>query len=111
MVLRYWTNETAPPPVLVALNVETVFAFANAVPPTEEVVNVAPLMVPAAASLTTPFVPVKFTLPVVLMLPAFKVTLAPAVKLITPEPLVMLELTRILPVPELTKVTALLPVV
>ncbi len=56
------TNETAPPPVLVALNVETVFAFANAVPPTEEVVNVAPLMVPAPASLTTPFVPVKFTL-------------------------------------------------
>ncbi len=32
------------------------------------------------------------------MLPAFKVTLAPAVKLITPDPLVMLELTSMLPV-------------
>jgi hypothetical protein len=64
-----------PVPVLVALKLVTVFAFPNVVPVAELVVNNAPLIRPAPASLITPAVPVKLTLPDVLMLPAFKITL------------------------------------
>ncbi len=106
-----FTNDTAPPLVFVPLNVVTVFALPSVVPPTEQLLTLPPLIVPAPASFTTPFVPVRLTLPVVLILPALIVTLVPAVKLITPEPLLTFALTLMLPLPELVKLILLLPVV
>ena len=68
-----FVNAILPLLVFVALKLETVLAAFKVVPPTELVVKRAPLNSPAALSDTVPAVPVNEILPVVVILPAFKV--------------------------------------
>ena len=95
-----------PPVAFVALKLVTVLALDKVVPVAETVVSSAPLIKPAPASSIAPSVAVRETLPLVLMLPAFSVTLSPAEAEIAPDVLPTLALTRIsLPVPVALKVT------
>lgn len=87
------TNVTLPVPLFVALKPVIVLVLLNTVPPTDDVVKVAPLMTPAPASLIAPAVPVKLILPVVLIVPALINSLRPAVKLMVPEPLLTFAFT------------------
>jgi hypothetical protein len=74
-VLTELVKEITPVPLFVALKLLTPFTLPNVVLVPETVVNKAPLIVPAPPSFTVAAVPVKLTLPVVLILPAFKITL------------------------------------
>ena len=101
-----FVREMTPAPLFAALKLVTVFALPNVVPVAELVVSKAPLIRPASASSIAPAVAVRETLPLVLILPAFSVTLSPAEAEIAPDVLPTLALTRIsLPVPVALKVT------
>ncbi len=105
-----FTKEITPAPLFEPLKLVTVFALPKVVPVAELVVSRPPFNNPAAASLTAPTVPVSEIPPVVLRLPAFNVTLRPAVALTAPEVLETFALKRIsLVVPVADKVTPPLP--
>jgi hypothetical protein len=83
-----------PLPLLVALKLETLFTtLFNAVPVAELVVSKPPVIKPAAASLIAAPA-VKFTPPVVVILPAFIRTLPVAFALIKPDVLLAVALKR-----------------
>jgi hypothetical protein len=85
-----------PPPASVALKLVTVLALPKLVPAPEFVVSNAPLIKFAFISLSAPTVAVRETLPLVLILPPFRVRLSPAVAAITPEVLLTFAPTRML---------------
>jgi hypothetical protein len=85
-----------PPPASVALKLVTVLALPKLVPAPEFVVSNAPLIVFVLISLSAPAVAVRETLPLVLILPPFRVRLSPAVAVITPEVLLIFAPTRML---------------
>jgi hypothetical protein len=85
-----------PPFASVALKFVTVLALPKLVPAPEFVVSNAPLIVFVLISLSAPAVAVRETLPLVLILPPFRVRLSPAVAVITPEVLLTFAPTRML---------------
>ena len=102
----------SPLVALVPLKLLTLFAFASVVPPTELVVNNAPLIVPTPVSCTNPAVPVNDTLPVLIKLPAAMVTLCPAVNEMPPVVVLMLlpmEISFVAPVSVALKAFNALP--
>ena len=101
-----FTKEITPAPLFEPLKLVTVFALPKVVPVAELVVSRPPFNKPAPASLMAPAVPVSEIPPVVFILPAFNVTLRPAVALTAPDVLPTLALKRIsLVVPVADKVT------
>ncbi len=103
-------KEIKPAPLFEPLKLVTVFALPKVVPVAELVVRRPPFNKPAPASLTAPTVPVSEIPPVVLILPAFSVTLRPAAALMAPDVLPTLALKRIsLVAPVADKVTPPLP--
>jgi hypothetical protein len=93
-------KEITPVPVLMAFKLAIKLLLLSVVPVAELDVSNAVLIMPAPASLIVPAA-IKPTLPVVAMVPAFKVMLRPAVALILPE---------VLPTFALTKISLLAPV-
>jgi hypothetical protein len=85
-----------PPLASVALKLVTVLALPKVVPVAETLVSNAPLIKSVLISLMAPAVAVRETLPLVLILPPFNVTLSPAVAEITPEVLATLAPIRML---------------
>jgi hypothetical protein len=85
-----------PPPASVALKCVTVLALPKLVPAPEFVVSNAPLIVFVLISLSAPAAAVRETLPLVLILPPFRVRVSPAVAVITPEVLLTVAPTRML---------------
>ena len=85
-----------PPPASVALKLVTALALPRLVPVAELVLSNAPLMLLVLISLIAPVVAVKETLPPVLMLPPFSVTLPLAVALISPNTALTFPLIRTL---------------
>ncbi len=115
-------NDTLPLVVLVALKLVTLLLPFNVWPPTDDVVNNAPDIIPAPVSLIVP-VALADTLPVVLMPPALSAMLRPESNVTTPEPLVTLafklisllapfavKLTVPAPVADAVPLTVMLPV-
>jgi hypothetical protein len=85
-----------PLPASLALKLVTVLALPKLVPVAEFVVRNAALIKFVLISLIAPAVAVRETLPLVLILPPFNVTLSPAVAEITPEVLATLAPIRML---------------
>jgi hypothetical protein len=110
------TNEAAvftreiPPLASVALKLVTVLALPKLVPNAETVVRAAPLIKLLLISLIAPLVAVRETLPLVLRLPPFRLTLRPAAIEMRPDVLSTLALTRMsLPAPVALKLTLPVP--
>src|SRR5258708_1407667 len=103
-------KDIAPLVLLVALKTLTALLLPRAVPAADVAVRVLAVIKPAPASLIAPVPADNVTLPVVVMLPAFRVMLRPAVTPIAPEVLLTLALMiTSLEVPVALSVTVPLP--